>query len=120
MQSSLGTMSPHHLFNWREYIGRSPQRTVDAFLTVSEAVVARWIQGPRGLMLLPMVPGNPASGAIYVFDRERGDWYMLCFDDGLDDQFTPERFDETFAEYDLFRYIDQPGLLSEKAHLGDA
>lgn len=120
MQQSLGTMSAHHMFNWREYTGRNIQETVNAFLMVSEAVLARLVQGPKGLMLLPMVPGNPASGAIYVFDLKQGDWFMLCFNDAQDDQFTAEQFDQAFKDYDLFRYLDQPGLLLEQTDIGQA
>jgi MoxR-like ATPase len=37
-------------------------------------------------------------------------WYMLSFD-GCEDQFTSEKFDRAFSEYDLFRLVEQPGLL---------
>jgi hypothetical protein len=37
-------------------------------------------------------------------------WYMLTFE-GCEDQFTSEKFDRTFSEYDLFRLVEQPGLL---------
>ena len=57
-----------------------------------------------------MVPGDDASGAIYVFDRRRDQWYMLSFEQ-CEDRFSSEMFDRTFSEYDLFRLIEQPGLL---------
>jgi hypothetical protein len=38
------------------------------------------------------------------------DWYMLSFE-GCEDQFTSEKFDRAFSEYDLFRLVEQPGLL---------
>ena len=57
-----------------------------------------------------MVPGDNASGAIYVFDRLRDDWYMLSFED-CEDQFTSDLFDRVFSEYKLFNYVEQPGLL---------
>ncbi len=31
--------------------------------------------------------------------------------DGCEDQFTSDEFDRVFAEYKLFNYVDQPGLL---------
>jgi MoxR-like ATPase len=37
-------------------------------------------------------------------------WYMLSFE-GCEDQFTSEKFDRAFSEYDLFRLVEQPGLL---------
>jgi hypothetical protein len=117
VQLSLGNMSAHHLFNWREHPGRNIQETVQAFLTVGEAVLSRWIQGPKGLMLLPMVPGDQASGAIYVFDLKQGDWFMLCFEDAADDQFTADQFEKAFREYGLFKYLEDPGLLAKQAGL---
>jgi hypothetical protein len=35
---------------------------------------------------------------------------MLSFE-GCEDQFTSEKFDRTFSEYDLFRLVEHPGLL---------
>ena len=60
--------------------------------------------------IIVMVSDNGASGAIYVFDRERELWHMLSFE-GCEDQFTSEKFDRAFSEYDLFRLVEQPGLL---------
>src|ERR1700723_1196358 len=37
-------------------------------------------------------------------------WYMLSFED-CEDQFTWDQFDRVFAEYKLFSYVEQPGLL---------
>jgi hypothetical protein len=35
---------------------------------------------------------------------------MLSFE-GCEDQFTSEKFDRVFSEYDLFRLVERPGLL---------
>ena len=110
MQPSLGKMSAYKMFNWRDRAAGSVDQTVAAFLEVGEAVATRWIQTAKGVLLLQMVPGNSASGAIYVFDRMRDDWYMLSFK-GCEDQFTSEEFDRVFSEYKLFRLVEQPGLL---------
>ena len=53
-----------------------------------------------------------------IFDESLADvlawhwvqWYMLSFE-GCEDQFTSEKFDRAFSEYDLFRLVEQPGLL---------
>jgi hypothetical protein len=75
-----------------------------------EAIATRWVQTAKGVLLLQMVPDNSESGVIYVFDRQREQWYMLSFE-GCEDQFTTEKFDRAFSEYDLFRLVEQPGLL---------
>jgi hypothetical protein len=110
MQSSLGKLSTYKLFNWRDRAASSIEQTVADFLELGEAIAIRWIQTARGVLLLQMVPDDRASGAIYVFDRLREQWYMLSFE-GCEDQFTSEKFDRAFSEYDLFRLVEQPGLL---------
>lgn len=120
MQSVLGTISAHHLFNWRHATGQNIEQTVNAFLTANDAVLSRLVEGPRGAMILSMVPGDSESGAIYLYDRQKCDMYMLCFDNVFDDQFSAEAFDLTFAEYDLFRYVDRPSLLVEEHELAQA
>jgi hypothetical protein len=73
-------------------------------------VAARWIQMPNAILLLQMAPENPASGAIYVYDRLRQDFYMLSFE-GAEDNLTLDDFSELLPEYNLLRYAEQPGLL---------
>jgi hypothetical protein len=103
-------MSAYKLFNWQDRAANSLEQTIAAFLEIGEAIATRWIQTSKGVLLLQMVPEDKASGAIYVLDRERDDWFMLSFE-GCEDQFTSEEFDRVFSEYDLFRYVEQPGLL---------
>jgi hypothetical protein len=119
MQRSLGKMSAFKMFNWRDRAASNIQQTVTAFLEVGEAIATRWIQTPKGVLLLQMVPDNAASGAIYIFDRQRDDWYMLSFE-ACEDQFTSEQFDQIFSEYKLFSYVEQPGLLLAQTQLADA
>jgi hypothetical protein len=103
-------MSAYKLFNWQDRAANSLEQTIAAFLEIGEAIATRWIQTSKGVLLLQMVPEDKASGAIYVLDRERDDWYMLSFE-GCEDQFTSEEFDRVFSEYDLFRFVERPGLL---------
>jgi hypothetical protein len=85
-------------------------RVITAFLAIGEAVAARWIQMPKAILLLQTVPNNPASGAIYVYDRLHQDFYMLSFE-GADDTLTPADFSQLLSEYHLLQYAEQPGLL---------
>jgi hypothetical protein len=110
VQQSLGKLSAYQMFNWRDRAAGSVEQTVAAFLEIGEAIATRWIQTARGVMLLQMVPDDAASGAIYIFDRQHEQWFMLSFE-GCEDQFTSEKFDRALSEYDLFRLIEQPGLL---------
>src|ERR1035441_7090807 len=97
MQTSPGKMSAYRMFNWRDRTASSVEQTVAAFLEIGEAIATRWIQTAKGVLLLQMVPDNRESEAIYVFDRQREQWYMLSFE-GCEDQFTSEKFDQAFVE----------------------
>ena len=110
MERSLGKMFAYQLFDSRNSVTCTIQQTVAAFLKLGEAIATRWIQTPKGVLLLQMAPENPESGAVYVFDRQREVWYMLSFE-GCEDRFTSEIFDRVFSEYKLFSYVEQPGLL---------
>ena len=114
MQLSRGTITPHRLFSVRELGLGNPEphvdRVIQAFLEIGEAVAARWIQMPQGILLMPVVPGNPASGAIYVYDRQSQEFYLLSFD-GPDDCLTTQDFGQLLAEYNLLQYAEHPALL---------
>ena len=62
-------------------------------------------------MLLVNAPYQPASGAIYLYDRQRDMWYMLHFSDVIDTAFTADAFEHAYQEYKLLNYVVQPGLL---------
>ena len=111
MQPSLGKMSAYKILNWQDRAASSIEQTVAAFLEIGEAIATRWIQTAKGVLLLQIVPDDNASGAIYVFDRQREQWYMLSFEE-CEDRFTSEKFDRAFSEYELFRLVEQPGLLT--------
>jgi hypothetical protein len=110
MQASLGKMSAYVMFSWRDRAASSIEQTVAAFLELGEAIATRWIQTTKGVLLLQMVPDNTESGAIYLFDRLREQWFLLSFEE-CEDRFTSEKFDRAFSEYNLFRLVEQPGLL---------
>jgi hypothetical protein len=114
MTGSRGNISVHRLFGVKELGMGNPEpyvdRVIKAFLAIGEAVAARWIQMPKAILLLQMAPENPASGAIYLYDRLHQDFYMLSFE-GADDTLTQEDFSQLLSEYDLIRYAEQPGVL---------
>jgi hypothetical protein len=88
MALSRGIITPHRLFTVKDMGLANPEphvdRVIKAFLGIGEAVAARWIQMPKAILLLQMAPENPASGAIYVYDRLRQDFYMLSFEGAED------------------------------------
>jgi hypothetical protein len=114
MYQSRGAVSFTPLFTTDEIGLRrdaSVEHVVKVFLTVGEAMAARWIEMPRGILLLQTVPDQPASGAIYLYDRERHIFFFVHFIDGRDDTLTAAEFDQLVAEYDLVSWTANPESL---------
>jgi hypothetical protein len=114
MEHSRGHLTPHRLFSVKDLGLGNPEPHVDLaireFLAIGDAVAARWIQMPQGILLLQMAPENPASGAIYLYDRIRQEFYLLSFE-GPEDDLTVDDFSQLLPEYNLLRYAEQPTLL---------
>src|SRR6185437_4653189 len=114
MERSRGTITAHRLFSVRELGLGDPEPYVDrlikTFLGIGEAVATRWIQMPKAILILQSAPDNPASGAIYVYDRLRQEFFMLSFE-GPDDNLTLDEFLELLPEYNLLQFAEEPGLL---------
>ncbi len=114
MQQSRGNMCASRIWSIREMGLGNPEphvdRAIEEFVKRGEAVAVRWIEMPKGILLLLAVPGRPASGAVYLYDRIGQDFYMLGFE-GPDDCLTLEEFCELMSEYNLLSYAEEPVLL---------
>lgn len=114
MSLSRGVMRFEPLFTAGDiglHESTSIEHVVKTFLHVGEAMAARWIEMPRGILLLQTVPDQPASGAIYLYDRERRIFYSVSFLNGGDDTLTAVEFDELAAEYELVKWTAHPECL---------
>jgi AraC-like DNA-binding protein len=112
MSLSHGRMSIHYLFHAEEIgVAKEPDldRLVKVFVQVGEGIAARWVLMPKGMLLLVLVPDNPASGAIYLYDRVAQHFSLVCFE-GTDDTLTVEEFDQLLSEYDLVDCAANPTL----------
>lgn len=115
MDQSRGAISFTPLFTTDDIGLRndaSVEHVVKVFLTVGEAIAARWIEMPRGILLLQTVPDQAASGAIYLYDRERHIFFFVDFVSGRNDALTETEFDQLVAEYDLVSWTANPALLA--------
>ena len=113
MLRSRGNMSIHHLFHAKEIgVSKEPNldRLVKVFVQISEGTATRWIQMPKGILVLLMVPDNPASGAIYIYDRVGQQFYLVSFDQGSDDTLTISEFEHLLGEYRLLDCVSNPSL----------
>lgn len=113
MLQSRGRMSIYYLFGAAE-IGAAKEadldRLIKVFVQMSEGTATRWIQMPKGILVLLMVPDNPASGAIYIYDRVGQDFYLVSFDQGSDDTLTIPEFEDLLGEYRLLDCVSDPSL----------
>ena len=115
MDQSRGAMSFTPLFTTADIGLRkdaSVEHVVKVFLTVGEAMASRWIEMPRGILLLQTVPNQCASGAIYLYDRDRNIFFFVDFVSGRNDTLTAAEFDQLVAEYDLVSWTANPEVLS--------
>jgi hypothetical protein len=114
MSQSRGDVRFEPLFT-AEDIGLRKEANVEhvmkVFITLGEGLASRWIEMPKGVLLLQMVPDDPASGAIYLYDRELQVFYFVVFDLGRDDSLTAAEFDELVTEYNLVSCTACPALL---------
>lgn len=124
MSESRGPVRFSPLFTTDD-IGLSDNANIDhimkVFLIAGEGVAARWIEMPEGVLLLQTVPDQPASGAIYLYDRRRRVFFFVDFAIGRDDSLTASEFDQLVAEYDLVSWAAKPGFLQiGKVHAATA
>jgi hypothetical protein len=93
---------------------------VKVFLAIGEGVAARWIEMPKCVLLLQTVAGIPESGAIYLYDRERHQFYLALFEQGREDALTTTEFEQLVAEYDLLGYMENRRTVVAHSPAGNA
>ena len=114
MPQSRGPIQIERLFTTEEMGLRSDaslEHVLKVFLNIGEAQASRWIEMPRGVLLLQSAPDNPAAGAIYLYDRERQVFYLVTFKEGRDDSVTVPDFEQLISEYDLLSWTANPDLM---------
>jgi hypothetical protein len=75
-----------------------------------QADIIRWIEFPLALLLFLMVPGDPASGAVYILDRKEGTWYAVDFEDEQFGGYTSAQLERLLRECGFLTLVERPGL----------
>jgi hypothetical protein len=119
-QRSRGQMYMELMFSAEE-IGITvpeprPDRALQIFLDVSSgatytAIAPRVSQMPKGVLFCSSVAGRPDSGAIYIYSREWGEFYMVMFTDGRETDLTVPEYEKLVHEYGLLEYAADPNLI---------
>ena len=111
----FGEMNVVPIINLRhapEAVGGSVDGAVARLLEVTEhPTVAKWMQLPRALLVFLTVPGDPESGAFYVYDRVSRVWLWLDFDDEKFGGYTVGDFDQLVRECHFLDIVEHPQLL---------
>lgn len=81
---------------------------VSRFVTYGEGVVAHWIEYARGVLLFVMAPGDARSGEFYIYDRKRGQFWLLELADDVFGGYGVEQMREKIRDFGLLRYAENP------------
>lgn len=95
-----------------EEAGASLETAIARLLDVTEhPTIAKWVQFPKALFVFLVVPGDPESGAFYVFDRPKGVWYWVDFEDEKFGGYTVSDFDQLVRECRFLDIVERPDSL---------
>jgi len=92
--------------------GSSVEAAVTRLLAATEhPTIAKWVQFPRALFLFLVIPGDPESGAFYVYDRVSKIWLWLDFEDDKFGGYTVNDFERLVRECRFLDLVERPQLL---------
>jgi hypothetical protein len=92
--------------------GASLETAVARLLDLTEhPAIAKWVQFPKALFVFLIVPGDPESGAFYVYDRGKKVWYWVDFEDEKFGGYTVSDFDQLVRECRFLDIVERPHLL---------
>jgi hypothetical protein len=83
-------------------------QVLEAFLLNSEGRAERVYEGRSGFVILMAIPGQPGTGAFYIYDEIHRSFFMVNFAD--QDNFHASMFDYVVQFYDLGQYVELPKL----------
>jgi hypothetical protein len=75
------------------------------------AEITRWVEFRAALLVFVVVPGDPESGAFYVFERKSGTWYWVDFEDQNYGGYSETDFECLMKACRFARLVEQPRLL---------
>jgi len=98
-----------------DQVGGCSDGAVARLLDVTEhPAIAKWVQFPKALLVFLVVPGDPESGAFYVYDRSVRIWFWVDFDDEKFGGYTVNDFDRLVRECRFLDLVERPDLLAGK------
>jgi len=96
-------------------VGKCSDGAVAKLLDVTEhPTIAKWVQFPKALFVFLVVPGDPESGAFYIYDRRSRTWFWVDFDDEEFGGYTVSDFDRLVRECRFLDIVERSHLLAGK------
>jgi hypothetical protein len=93
---------------------------VTRFLAVGEGVIAHWVEYARGLLLFVMAPGDDCSGEFYVYDRKKGNFWLLALSDGVFGGYSVSQMRQKIREFRLLDFAENPARLAAAGQSGNS
>ena len=84
---------------------------VSRFLVTAEGVVAHWVEYGKGALLFVMAPDDDRSGAFYIYDRQRGSFWLLELADGVFGGYSRQEMRRKIRDFRLLDIAQNPGRL---------
>jgi len=96
----------------RKTVGESLEQAVAQLLEITEhPAITRWVQFPKSLLLFLTMPGDPESGAFYVYDRRSGAWFWVDFEDEKFGGYNTSDFEQLVRACSFLDLVERPDLL---------
>lgn len=95
--------------------GGCSDSAVARLLDVTEhPTIAKWVQFPKALLVFLVVPGDPESGAFYIYHRRSRIWFWVDFDDEKFGGYTADDFERLVRDCRFLDIVERPHLLGDK------
>ncbi len=97
-------------------VGGCADEAVARLLDVTEQPrIEKWVQFPKAVFVFLIVPGDPESGAFYVYDRRARIWFWVDFEDEKFGGYSVGDFDRLVREGRFLDLVERPALLTSQA-----
>ena len=113
----FGQMSVEPLIrlNGRGTVAPSLETAVVELLEATDhPKVVRWIQFPSAVLVFLVVPGDPESGAFYVYARRSGTWFWVDFEDSKFGGYNEGDFERLIGQSGFLKLVEKPWLLESE------
>ena len=99
----------------RKTVGESLEQAVARLLDIAEhPAISKWVQFPKSLLVFLTMPGDPESGAFYVYDRSSRGWFWIDFQDEKFGGYNSFDFEELIQGCGFLDLVERPELLRSK------